>query len=158
MAGGSAASEPDEGRAQAGSPSFRHASRGQLGTPCRASPLQSLREREQLQSALAHRAAHDPLTELPNRAQALTLVTSALHRAQRSGHATGMLFVDLDGFKAVNDSHGHACGDAVLREVAGRLRDALRPGTSSAAWVVTSSRCWWSTSPVSGTCSTWPSG
>jgi diguanylate cyclase (GGDEF)-like protein len=90
--------------------------------------VESVRQRDALQSALAHQAAHDPLTELPNRAQALSLVTSALHRARRSGETTGLLFVDLDGFKAVNDVHGHACGDAVLREVARRMRQAVRPG------------------------------
>jgi diguanylate cyclase (GGDEF)-like protein len=122
----------------------RAVARGQLSDPVLADPLPgplgqlihasveqlvtAVREREELQSALAHRAAHDPLTELPNRAQALTLLTAALHRGRRSGALTGLLFVDLDGFKAVNDGHGHAYGDAVLREVARRLRSGLRPG------------------------------
>ncbi|MCF6509550.1 EAL domain-containing protein [Blastococcus sp. MG754426] len=88
----------------------------------------SVRQREELQFALAHRATHDPLTELPNRAQAVTLVTSALHRGRRSGEMTGLLYIDLDGFKAVNDAHGHAAGDEVLRAVAARLRAAVRPG------------------------------
>ena len=104
---------------------------GPLGEVVHASIQQivsSVRQREELQFALAHRATHDPLTELPNRAQALTLVTSALHRARRSGEMTGLLFVDLDGFKAVNDGHGHAAGDAVLREVAVRMRGRVRPG------------------------------
>ncbi|WP_146251665.1 putative bifunctional diguanylate cyclase/phosphodiesterase, partial [Modestobacter versicolor] len=104
---------------------------GPLGEVVHASVRQivsSVRQREELQSALAHQAAHDPLTELPNRAQALQLTASALFRGQRSGSMTGLLFVDLDGFKGVNDTHGHACGDAVLREVAGRLRDTVRAG------------------------------
>jgi diguanylate cyclase (GGDEF)-like protein len=104
---------------------------GPLGEVVHASVreiVNSVRQREELQFALAHQATHDPLTELPNRAQALTLVTSALHRALRSGEMTGLLFVDLDGFKAVNDSHGHANGDVVLQEVARRLRAAVRPG------------------------------
>jgi diguanylate cyclase (GGDEF)-like protein len=104
---------------------------GPLGEVVHASVRQivdSVRQREELQFALVHRATHDPLTELPNRAQALTLVTSALHRARRSGDMTGLLFVDLDGFKAVNDAHGHAAGDAVLREVATRMRSLVRPG------------------------------
>ncbi len=104
---------------------------GPLGEVVHASIQQivtSVRQREELQFALAHRATHDPLTELPNRAQALTLVTSALHRARRSGDMTGLLFVDLDGFKAVNDGHGHAAGDTVLREVAARMRSLVRPG------------------------------
>jgi diguanylate cyclase (GGDEF)-like protein len=104
---------------------------GPLGEVVHASIEQivtAVRQREELQSALAHQAAHDPLTELPNRAQAIELVTSALHRGQRSGEMTGLLFVDLDGFKAVNDAHGHACGDEVLREAAQRMRAAVRPG------------------------------
>ncbi|MDP5181299.1 bifunctional diguanylate cyclase/phosphodiesterase [Blastococcus sp. BMG 814] len=104
---------------------------GPLGEVVHASVkaiVTSVRQREELQFALAHQATHDPLTELPNRAQAVTLVTSALHRGRRSGEMTGLLYVDLDGFKAVNDAHGHAAGDQVLREVAARLRAAVRPG------------------------------
>ena len=104
---------------------------GPLGEVVHASVQQivtSVREREELQRALAHRATHDPLTELPNRAQARSVVTGALHRARRSGDTTGLLFVDLDGFKAVNDRHGHACGDEVLRATAARMRSAVRTG------------------------------
>lgn len=104
---------------------------GPLGEVVHASVRQivsSVRQREELQTALAHQAAHDALTELPNRTQALGLTGSALFRGRRAGSMTGLLHVDLDGFKAVNDSHGHACGDEVLREVAGRLRDAIRAG------------------------------
>jgi diguanylate cyclase (GGDEF)-like protein len=104
---------------------------GPLGEVVHASVkeiVNSVRQREELQFALAHQATHDALTELPNRAQAVTLVTSALHRGRRSGDMTGLLFVDLDGFKAVNDGHGHAAGDDVLREVSRRLRAAVRPG------------------------------
>ena len=104
---------------------------GPLGEVVHASVQQivhSVRQREELQSALAHQAAHDPLTQLPNRGQALTLVTSALHRGQRSGEMTGLLFVDLDGFKTVNDGHGHAMGDEVLRAVGDRLRETVRSG------------------------------
>ncbi|MGY1772757.1 putative bifunctional diguanylate cyclase/phosphodiesterase [Blastococcus sp. SYSU D00813] len=104
---------------------------GPLGEVVHASVQQivtSVREREELQRALAHRASHDPLTELLNRAEARTVVTRALHRARRSGDATGLLFVDLDGFKAVNDRHGHACGDDVLRATAARMRSSVRAG------------------------------
>ncbi|MGY5884718.1 putative bifunctional diguanylate cyclase/phosphodiesterase [Modestobacter lacusdianchii] len=104
---------------------------GPLGEVVHASVRQivaSVRQREELQTALAHQASHDPLTELPNRAQALQLTAAALSRGQRSGSMTGLLFVDLDGFKAVNDSLGHAAGDDVLREVAVRLRDTVRAG------------------------------
>ena len=104
---------------------------GPLGEVVHASVQQIVsvvRQREALQFALAHQAAHDSLTDLPNREQARTLVTAALHRGQRSEEMTGLLFLDLDGFKVVNDSYGHACGDEVLREVARRLREAVRPG------------------------------
>ncbi|GHE14535.1 putative bifunctional diguanylate cyclase/phosphodiesterase [Klenkia taihuensis] len=104
---------------------------GPLGAVVHASVQQivaSVRQREELQSALAHQAAHDPLTDLPNRAQARALTAAALNRARRSGEMVGLLFVDLDGFKAVNDGYGHACGDEVLREVARRLRGQLRGG------------------------------
>ncbi|WP_269157117.1 putative bifunctional diguanylate cyclase/phosphodiesterase [Modestobacter sp. VKM Ac-2984] len=90
--------------------------------------VQSVRQRDELQSALAHQAAHDPLTELPNRAQALRLTAAALSRGRRAGTMTGLLFVDLDGFKSVNDTHGHAAGDDVLREVAVRLSGMVRAG------------------------------
>ena len=104
---------------------------GPLGEVVHASVqkiVESARERERLQSALGHQATHDPLTGLSNRAQARTLVTSALHRAQRAGTMTGLLFIDLDGFKAVNDGFGHAHGDAVLQEVARRLQATVRSG------------------------------
>jgi diguanylate cyclase (GGDEF)-like protein len=104
---------------------------GPLGEVVHASVEQivtSARQRQELQSALAHQAAHDPLTDLPNRSQAHEMLAAALHRARRAGGMTGLLFVDLDGFKAVNDAHGHASGDEVLRVVAARMRAAVRPG------------------------------
>jgi diguanylate cyclase (GGDEF)-like protein len=71
-------------------------------------------------AALEHRADHDALTGLPNR-------SSVLRRLEGPGRAT-VLFTDLDGFKAVNDSLGHAAGDRLLTVVAERLRRAVRPG------------------------------
>jgi diguanylate cyclase len=85
-------------------------------------------QRELLREALAYQAAHDSLTQLPNRAQAMRLLTAALHRAQRSGSVIGVLFVDLDGFKAVNDTHGHPAGDELLRIVARTLQSHVRAG------------------------------
>jgi diguanylate cyclase len=86
------------------------------------------RERERIQSQLAHQAAHDSLTGLANRAQAMRLIAGALSRAQRSGDIVGLLFLDLDGFKTINDTLGHAAGDQVLRTVARRLEVAVRGG------------------------------
>ncbi len=107
---------------------------GPLGEVVHASVTQVLaafHERERLQADLAHQAAHDALTELPNRAQTLELAGRALHRAARqhgNGGRVGLLFVDLDHFKAVNDSFGHAAGDELLRTVATRMHDTVRGG------------------------------
>ena len=88
----------------------------------------AIHERERLQADLVHQASHDSLTELPNRGQARVLVDRALHRAERGGHRIGLLFVDLDHFKQVNDSLGHAAGDQVLRAVAERMHTTVRGG------------------------------
>lgn len=80
--------------------------------------------RKRAEAELAHRATHDELTELPNRALALERLTAALDEGPDH---TALLFVDLDRFKVVNDSLGHAIGDRVLLEVADRLARAVRP-------------------------------
>ena len=84
--------------------------------------------RERAQTELVRLAATDSLTGLPNRAQGLRLVEGALGRAQRYGTRVALLFVDLDGFKNVNDTLGHAAGDEVLRTVARRMADEVRVG------------------------------
>lgn len=68
-----------------------------------------------------HAATHDPLTGLLNRAGWNSAAPALLDHVAATGHRAVLLVVDLDGFKAVNDTHGHAAGDAVLRAVAGRL-------------------------------------
>ncbi|WP_285601622.1 EAL domain-containing protein [Kineosporia sp. NBRC 101731] len=88
----------------------------------------STAQRERLQDDLAHQAAHDSLTELANRGRALELIEAGLHRGQRSGGLVGLLFIDLDHFKAVNDTHGHRAGDDVLRETAVRMKRLIRAG------------------------------
>ena len=85
-------------------------------------------QREVAQVALAHQAAHDSLTGLPNRAQVMFLMRGALARAQRSGAVVGLLFVDLDGFKQVNDTLGHAAGDEVLVTASRRMQAGVRTG------------------------------
>jgi diguanylate cyclase (GGDEF)-like protein len=82
---------------------------------------------ENAQAALTRQATHDALTGLPNRALLVDRITQALGGAMRSGRRTAVLFVDLDGFKQVNDTQGHATGDLVLQTVAKRLVAALRP-------------------------------
>jgi len=89
-------------------------------------------ELEKLQQELAHAAAHDALTGLPNRSRLQQQLAAALARAQRRGDLVACLFLDLDGFKAVNDNHGHPAGDHVLRVVAERLLGELRAGDTAA--------------------------
>lgn len=73
-----------------------------------------------------HRALHDPLTGLPNRVLFADRVRAASKSVARSGGTAAVMLVDLDGFKRVNDLHGHRCGDEVLREVAARAGLRLR--------------------------------
>src|SRR5690606_6519675 len=77
--------------------------------------------RQQAQEQLRHLANYDRLTALPNRALFQDRLSHALVKAQRSGHRIALLFVDVDRFKAVNDSLGHGTGDRVLRSIAKRL-------------------------------------
>lgn len=87
----------------------------------------------QRQSAqLAELATHDALTGLINRRELMVRLTQALQRAERRSWVIVIMFIDLDGFKAVNDSHGHATGDMVLKEVAARVQRHIRQEDSMA--------------------------
>ena len=88
-------------------------------------------ERERLGELLSHQATHDTLTDLPNRSILDGMLTQALARAQRSGTQIGVCFIDLDGFKAVNDTYGHAAGDDVLIRVSDALRRTIRAGDTA---------------------------
>jgi diguanylate cyclase (GGDEF)-like protein/PAS domain S-box-containing protein len=84
-------------------------------------------ELELAQAALTEQATHDALTGLPNRSLIIDRLAQALALARRLEMSTGLIFVDLDHFKAINDTGGHAAGDSVLRQVAERLLGAVRP-------------------------------
>jgi diguanylate cyclase (GGDEF)-like protein len=81
---------------------------------------------------LRHQALHDSLTGLPNRVLALDRAENMLARARREQLPIAALYVDVDGFKHVNDTFGHAAGDELLRIVAGRLRSVVREGDTAA--------------------------
>jgi len=85
-------------------------------------------ERHAADQALRYRVLHDSLTGLPNRLSFVDALGDALSKASISGSPVGILFLDLDHFKLINDSLGHHAGDALLRAVAPRLRAHLRPG------------------------------
>jgi diguanylate cyclase (GGDEF)-like protein/PAS domain S-box-containing protein len=84
-------------------------------------------ERKAFEEQLAHQAFHDPVTKLANRALFSDRVEHALMRAGRGVPEIAVMFIDLDDFKTINDSLGHAAGDEVLQEVARRLKIAVRP-------------------------------
>ena len=83
-------------------------------------------EQRAMEDELAHRALHDPLTTLPNRRLFFECLDLAVARASRAASSCAVMFIDLDGFKAVNDSLGHAAGDMLLFTVAGRLNACVR--------------------------------
>jgi diguanylate cyclase (GGDEF)-like protein/PAS domain S-box-containing protein len=89
-------------------------------------------ERKSAELELAHRALHDGLTGLPNRALFLDRLGQALRRSRRRDRVVAVVFLDLDRFKLVNDSLGHKAGDRLLVDVAMRLSSALRPSDTLA--------------------------
>jgi diguanylate cyclase (GGDEF)-like protein/PAS domain S-box-containing protein len=91
-----------------------------------------IHDRKVLEEELKHQAFHDPLTSLANRALFQSRLEHALTRAQRTGAVNNVLFVDLDGFKAINDSLGHAAGDQALCLLADAIGSITRPGDTLA--------------------------
>jgi diguanylate cyclase (GGDEF)-like protein/PAS domain S-box-containing protein len=94
--------------------------------------IRDVAERRRMEEALEHRALHDPLTELANRALFFDRLRQAIHAAERDGSQVALMMLDLDGFKSINDSYGHAVGDDVLKKLGARLLKDLR-ATDTAA-------------------------
>ena len=90
--------------------------------------LQDVTKRRQSEEAVRYAANHDILTGLANRSMLMEQLESHLALAKRHGHAVGLLYLDLDGFKPVNDRFGHSIGDQVLQLVADRFRNVIRQG------------------------------
>lgn len=88
--------------------------------------FRDITEAKNSEESIRKLAYYDPLTQLPNRQLLSDRLSQALHRANRNRHFVALLFLDLDGFKAVNDEHGHAMGDYLLKEVAKRLKACVR--------------------------------
>lgn len=112
-------------------PILAESTKGQLGSSVHRAVdrlRSALSLNETFRNRLAHEAAHDGLTGLPNRRSIMEQVEAALARAQRSSSMVSLLFLDLDEFKAINDTYGHRAGDALLREVSRRIRDTIRTG------------------------------
>jgi diguanylate cyclase (GGDEF)-like protein/PAS domain S-box-containing protein len=86
-----------------------------------------IQDRKRAQEELEHLAWHDPLTGLPNRLLLAECLEQAIVRAQHSSLMTGVIYIDLDGFKFVNDTLGHEAGDALLQQVTERLNTRIRP-------------------------------
>ncbi len=91
------------------------------------SQMQDVSERKEVEARLTHRASHDELTGLPNRGVLEERMVLALNRQRRERKPITMLYLDLDGFKRVNDTHGHDAGDYLLVAVAKRLTALVRP-------------------------------
>jgi diguanylate cyclase (GGDEF)-like protein len=94
---------------------------------------------QRVQRERLERQAHfDELTRLPNRARLSQLLAEAMRAADRDGYLLAVCYLDLDRFKPINDRFGHAAGDRLLAELAGRLRSALR--TRENVWADTAAR------------------
>ena len=105
--------------------------------------VRDVTERHRMEAALEHRALHDPLTDLANRTLFFDRLRQSINVARRESAQVALVMLDVDGFKAINDHHGHAAGDAVLTAVAARLEQGLRSTDTAAriggdefAWIL----------------------
>jgi diguanylate cyclase (GGDEF)-like protein/PAS domain S-box-containing protein len=96
------------------------------GNDARLCMVQDITDRQRMHEQLVHRAHHDSLTDLPNRFLFEERMRHTLENASRYNHKIAVICIDLDRFKQINDTYGHAAGDACLREVATRLTSRLR--------------------------------
>jgi diguanylate cyclase (GGDEF)-like protein/PAS domain S-box-containing protein len=96
------------------------------------SQFQDITARKELEVQLSYQALHDGLTGLPNRSLMLDRLSQTIATARRNGNQLGVLLLDLDNFKLINDSLGHATGDEVLVRVAQRLQETVREGDTVA--------------------------
>ena len=94
--------------------------------------MRDITERKKAEEKLTQLALYDQLTGLPNRTMFHEKLTSALLQARRAKSEMALLFIDLDGFKTVNDTLGHGVGDQLLREVGKRLRISIRESDTAA--------------------------
>ena len=101
---------------------------------CIKGVLRDITETYQQERKIRHMAMHDALTGLPNRALLEDRLDQALNHARRQGFHVGILFIDLDNFKQVNDTHGHKNGDLLLRRIGHILSDRLRASDTLARW------------------------
>jgi diguanylate cyclase (GGDEF)-like protein/PAS domain S-box-containing protein len=102
------------------------------GKPATLNLLADITERKQAEKKIVHLAYHDPLTDLPNRMLFSDRLSVAISQARRNNDLLGVMLIDLDDFKEVNDTLGHSAGDTLLQVLGGRLRSLLRQGDTVA--------------------------
>lgn len=93
---------------------------------CNQQLTREVAERARMEAVMRHQATHDPLTGLPNRTLFGDRLNGAIQRANRHQSHFAMAYIDIDGFKVINDNYGHAAGDALLQEIGTRLSTQLR--------------------------------